>query len=62
MQRHNYVENPKESTKAFPEYIKSVNSQDTNTQKLIVYVYIHNEHMKAKIKDTIPPTISIKMK
>lgn len=45
MQRHNYVENPKESTKAFPEYIKSVNSQDTNTQKLIVYVYTHNEYM-----------------
>lgn len=57
-----YAENSKEFTKALLELINEfskVTGYKLNIQKLIIYLYTSNGHMKTKIKDTMPLIITI---
>ena len=70
-----YIENPKDSTRKLLELmlektayeVKEINPKDEyvagykiNTQKSLAFLYINNEKIERKIKETIPLTTATK--
>ena len=59
-----YIENPKDATRQLVEFINKfskIETQKTDTQKSLTFVYINNERTEREIKESIQFTIITKI-